>query len=775
MNYDAKTDNLSINILSMEELYNKYKNNTETTNVIKILSDKIISVNNNISKYTEILSLIISHTNTYDELFTKFIDDVFYHINEHNINNSVIFFKSMLKIIQKLHITLKHRITKFLFSVKNILVLICYYPQSQCGHSYMNESIFLSLFPIDDSMLLNMDKCIDTISPLYSLCFDDSIDYKIVRGISAYINDIFKKNIGYTYENQNMINKDIMSRIDLCILCFIVITEIMKNINDKNIYNKNINNKTKNTTSLTTLYNEIEEIFWNGIFVVYITTNIMEKSINDNILISKQQLEELKELGQISQLEELERKEFLEKGEKMLDRLSSYVSCIDTKFVDEYIYNIHVTDIANNIHAKTTNYYLVKNKRFDILNRLINDIGNTSLIDLAKRSGFGRTIDGIKEILVNFIISIFDTCIPNHIKYDLMRLIISHDLKNELLKTDNLFLSMPMMVSYLTNINILDDKHCIHITDIISEFSETEFMKNHDVIDFLLHICPNIAETYKNIVKILFYESVHASRENKKINVQNMKYITTDMKKIYLFTINIAENISIIAVNNNNNNKNNILSYIGGFLELINIIKHTNDLMKTCIDNNSNNKKVKYITSLGENMGKIYCTDILPYIDDFIRKLSPLYITNDVADILYNIHGIDVITKYPESKIKIVDITKNIPPTIILDSISYDIIYTPYLIPVKHELYQFLSEYINSSSDKNSISINESDRLSIYDLCSYHIVDRKTFYEIKRTEINPFNRQYLNNIILEEINNLDFIMNMKNSIKEEIDRYLDLF
>jgi hypothetical protein len=598
-----------------------------------------------------------------------------------NTSKSANVLKSLLQIIKKSPHK-KIEFTQFIWSFSGFRNLIKLYPMTPhiSGNKLISESIFCTIIE-NNVMIEDLDKIIQS--------FDSLIEDKhIHNAVIKHINNILDINTAYKYDNVDPMYSQNMTTFDICILMLNLVIKIMHR-----------NESDVSEDKIKAFQSRFSDIFWKAIDIVYITSHhihikIME-SLNDKLLILRQ----IKENKPDSDEELQALNSDILKGNKMLSRITKYINTIDKTYIDRKI--CHMID------------NLIESKNFNTLSRLIIYFSYRTSVS------FGSNIDIISTTLLSTL-----SCktIPNHIKYDIMRLIMSHFKKNILDYAD----SIDILTKYIvTDIYKLNDLTEIHLIDIINEFSNTPLIRSFDIIELYMNMCSSINDKY-----ILILDKYLSLPDDKKINTMN------DLSQIIQSTIIVCE---ILCYTENHLIKKYIISYLSEILSLIQTICLTKQHFNSCIESHHpeilNNENISDYQNALEIFDKIkneYVKKVMPLIVIISNNLH-VGIDNITYNLLKNILGDNI----NELNIKVIDEAKITDE--ITDKITHNIAYNPYYIST------------NSTHEEN-----------------LYIVDRKTIYNMYKTNINPFTREYIDIHIIDEFNETPRIKSMRNQIIQSI-------
>lgn len=668
---NSLSDNITI-------LYKQYLSNRNDSNIIfNKFSDLIIE--RKAKNIGELLSLLTPKITSYndddnDNNFIEFIDNFSAHIFEKSPHDSVLILRIILESIQKLTQSKRLILTRFIWERQYFRKLISIYPKSTNGKSYMKESLFCSIVPSDGSLMKNLREIIFVFEPII-------IDLDLSRDLINYINDIFNKNKGYTYADPTMIDKNTLSTMDFCVLCLNIVVEILKNIEncgkciDKNLI----------------------DVFWNAVNVVYMTTHDMDTSIKFGIQLHKNRLNILDHVKEKN----------ITQGVKMIETLVSYTSTIDTVFINRMIFN-------NNKFMDN----LYETKNYDVIQRIISDLGNSSMELLIENSNTDKQT--MKIYLSKFIIRILaNEYVSVHIKFDSVKLILSHNLKYDLLNLSN---GKELLINYIINdVDKLKYINHVHLIDLLIELSDTNIIESPELLELYMYLIPEFTDQYKKLIRIFL-----TTENNKTACIDDIRAL----KEFILILLQFLPVLDRIA-----------LSYIHDIFVLIETIINTDDIIKKIIEEEKINvQSIKDDIEIFNDLKIKYKTKVKPIIVNMFIKLQKkcdIIITKDSERILSKV--IDLKTCSDVNGLNIGIIDSNDPSIIIidvLDVIGYDIALNPYYFVTGDNIY--------------------------------HLIDRKTYFSIIRSKKNPFTREDITKELLDSLNNKDVIKNMRLDILKKI-------
>jgi hypothetical protein len=697
--------------LSIKSIYDAYQQFTKINEHNDTTFDNFFDtfatlLTKNVKSLGEFLTIFTPNVDSNNPTFIRFMDDFSFRLVNTNPIIGVNVLKTLLNSVRKLTIAKKISLTRFIWERQSFRSLIKYYPKSITGKLYMRESIFSNVFPNDGSLITDLDSIINIFIPLFT-------DKNIVHNLIQYIDNIFTTNIGYTYEDPNMMNQSIMSTTDMCILCFVVLINTIKS----------------NYEDPKSIPEYVLKVFWNGINVVYITTHNMNRMITDSINYRYSKLKNLTELKNPTIYEKQEitnLKTEIKQGDTMVKNLTKYTSNIDTQYVEQMIFE--QCEFMN---------YIIKHENYDIISRLINDIGQTSISTISKLSKTDTNI--VRSRLSQFVFNILASVnIPVHIKFNAMRLVLSHNLKTNLIAIPN---SSNTICKYiLEDVARLKNLESIHLIDLMAELSDTTLMNRSDIMELYMYLLPDFSEQYVQILKMFLYSpDVHKPQ------------IMTDLETLISATVLMVKNTTSIG--------KDCLSYIGDILSLIETISNTYTLVEEIITNDTihtlsshESVNLRDIKDLFKDFKPKYISRIIPLVSQMFKNLQcicKVIITKESNRILCDIFGQEHTNLIDSSNVKIID-TSQVPDNLI-DMIKCDIALSPYYISTGRESNQSLEEEINSK-----------------DHIQYHLIDRKTYFGIIRSKMNPFTREPIDKKYLDKLNEQTNIKCMRNDILSQL-------
>jgi len=694
-------DPTSLTVKSIYAAYQQYQQNQRNQVNIETNFDSFFDtfaslLLNNSKSISEFLTILTPNVASNNPVFIKFMDEFSFRLLNTKPTVGVKVLKTLLNTVQKLSSTKMISLTKFIWERKSFRSLIRYYPRSDTGKLYMTESIFSNVFPKDGSINNEIKISLEAFTPL-------TINKDISHDLMQYIDDIFKKNVGFTYDDPNMMNKAIMSTTDMLTLCFVIMTDILK----------------INYEDPKTIPEYMLRIFWNGINVVYITSHIMNRTITDSIRYCIERNEELKKIKNPTideKREMINMKASITQGDTMINNLNKYTSLIDTEYVETMMFEY-----------PTSVNYIINNKNYDLIQRLIEDVGQTSINVLISRTKTDK--DTILLRLSKFVLAILkNTDFSVHIKFNAMRLMLSHNLKDTILNDTD---GVDILIRYIVEdvIRLKDVEHA-HLIDLMIELADTSIIKQSDIMELYMYLLPEFSEHYNKLLKAFVY-----------VSEEILPQVIIDIRLLISVTLVIVQNISCIG--------NNSLSYIEDVLSFIETLRNTYILIKNITKEDLSPvlaADLEKTRNMFVNFKSSYSEQIKPLIVQMFKDLQTsvcrIIITNESDRILHELFGSDYDdTVYP--LIKVIDSSQ--VPIDLVDTIKCDIALNPY--------------YITTGSTNSTDSINN---------IQYHLIDRKTYYGIIRMKTNPFTRESIDKESLDRLNEQDNIKFMRNDVWSRI-------
>lgn len=634
------------------------------------LTNYIINNNDN---YADIL-LTLSETNAELRLFMN--NYTLYQVDaDKNIASEVL--NILLDLIAKLNNNKKYEFTNFIWSLQGFRNLISSLHRQINGYQYQRNSIFKTVMAIG-KINTNIDEKLQ--------CFKNLIDdNKITDDLIKYLYDIFEKNISYTYDDPSMIVPETVASFDFCVLCFCFVIQLSK----KYLFCDNI-----------------DKLLWMAINVVFLTIPIMkgrtERSIEYRHQLIKNIQEEIKSDTQHAIIsEKLYNIQILQddikKGHIMLENLRKLVKYIDVIYIEQYMtnnYTILLDGASNNMEilCRVRDYFIIK---------------STSYIKSSN--------------IPNMILSIIDgNKVPVHIKFEFVKLLLSHNCKEEFFSLKN---SHKIIIGYIMkDVHKLKELEKIHLIDIligltdniISYHSDSLILTfGIDVLEMYMDMIPGFIQQYTDILEI-FNES----------NDSTKPHMIDDITNILDVSILLVKKLPILG--------KYASSYINDIIMFIDTICNTKKILSDISHPNYTNT-----LTIFDTVKKKYIEKIKPYMINLLASLKnyKIILDHNAYNILSNEMNITL-----DKSIKMINDDHDISE--LSDSIKYDLIRNPYYIKISE----------NSDHD-----------------C---IIDRKTLISICKTNINPFNRQYITLSDIYEYNsNVDVKKKLTNLRKKLDDLY----
>jgi hypothetical protein len=645
---------------------------------------------------SDLLSTIVKHLKNNDKNLDDFLECYSDHLslsNDYNDkdnekNNGPIVLKTLLNFIRRLKN--KYHLTKYIYGFQGFRNCIKKYPKSMNGYTAMSDSIFSGVTePSVGSLMTNLDTVIRSFKPLLE-------DKTIRMDLTEHLNFIFNSNIGFTYSDPNMMNRETMSTMDFCVLCLNIMTEVTKkSIKDKNGQDNKYLMKT----------------FMLSVDIVYLSIYVMKTTVGDSINFYNLKIQELSEMEKHNKLSKEEETfksychDTLEKGIIMMNTLISYTKTIDTEYIDSMIF--HTIDV------------MISDKMYDYISRLINSFGVRPLVTM---NHFFKEISEIIVKLVN------DPNVPVPIKFDAMRLIMSHNLKKYIFEIPD---SHSIIVKYiLSDVKHMKELNNVHLIDLMVELSDTTIMTDSSIIELYMYLVPDFIDQYTQILN-----TFNDLSNEHKANAMD------DIRKFIEATCLMVINIPVLG--------RYALSYINSLFEMIYTICNMSKLIKNTSQSDSPHE-------LLEKYEKIYVDRIKDIVDMMLTVLvGELNISNE--KVIINNNSLKILTdtlgliiNNPDHKdtlqLKIIDkdnliILPNVNVTEITDVITYEIVMNPY--------------FIKTSNQDNA------------QIC---LIDRKTYFSICRTQLNPFTREHIDKETLDNFNKTNDIEQKRKAITEKVNK-----
>jgi hypothetical protein len=632
------------------------------------LSDRIVSQSpNDIGGLLLLLKMGADSKGSNTDIFKKFFDQYASFLASHpDKKRSVSILKWLLVIIRQ--ITAKTQImTTFIWSLQGFRDLIQFYPRSANGFTAMSDSIFCSVTH-NDSMITNIDEIMGSFDPLIG-------DKSVHTSLMMHIDKILTDNKGYTYEDPRMINRSIMSSTDFCVLILNILIKLMKSVGDDPIFN---------------------DVFWKAIDTVYISTYIMRESINRSI--HDMQIEITETMSGSDSNHQLLR-QHLSKGIEMANRLSQYMDTIDIEYID--------TAIPRLID------HIINTKNFNVLTRLITCFGNRTLKTIR--------VDGL--VLAEMILRLLKSQdVPPHNKFFAMRLIMSHNMINQLFSLND---STQIVTQYILNdVQRLKEIDIIHLVDMLVELSDTPIIMSKDVLELYMYLSANFSEQYTAILKMF----LNLSDETKPDAMR-------DLRCMIETSVLLLKNLPLLGRHS--------LSYLSDILSFVETICDSKQIIRSCTEPEqdliaqNDISEFEDILIIFDAVRDNYKEKIIQYVISLIRSLQSEYtvmIDTNSERIMREILEIDFVKEFDSdpSQHKVKVISADSISDDLTDVIKCDLAINPY--------------YVRTGDDLNQ---------------TLHIIDRKTLYNMYRTKLNPFTRQPIDQNIIDDFNETPCIKQLR--------------
>lgn len=587
----------------------------------------------------------------------------------------------LLEIIRKLSNQSKLSLTKFIWSYQGFRNLIKYYPLSSDGYNVISTSILCSV-TMKDKLMSNLDIILEKYIDLIN-------DLSISDDLIKYINHIFVLNNAYSFDDPRMMNPNALSSSDFLVLSMNLLIEHMKVMEKNNI------SFTKNT----------HEAFWRMVNIVYVTLYVMYYSVLDSFKTYSQQLSECDAKNDQNNIKNL--KSIIRKGKKMLKNLTTFMSTIDTKYVDNKI-----CELIDN---------LIIMKDYKIMTRLIDCFGN--------RPSKNILVD--KSKLARMILKILSSeSVPAINKFSSMRFIMSHNLKEQIFLLEE---SSDIITKYILNdVQKLQDLDKFHLIDMMVELSDTCIMFSQDIMELYMFMIPDFSEHYSNILKQFLYLSNKVKPD-----------AINDLGNMITFSEILIKNMLTLGRVS--------LSYLNDIFTLIETICDTKNILATSVNDNVNFNDLNYETKEDfENGLKIfdeleskYVTIIKPNILSLFKTLAKDYkvIINKNSDNILKKYlkldlELELNDEYNNNQIKVMSFEEF--PSDTIDVIKCDIAINPY--------------YIKTGEN------------------TFNLMDRKTIYNLFRTKIHPFTRELIDKNSIETFNETEEVQLLRTEIISKINQ-----
>lgn len=571
----------------------------------------------------------------------------------------------ILNIIKKLSRGSNLTLTKFIWGRQGFRDLIKYCPILTNGRDAMSTSIFCNV-TIADEFMTDIDLILRSYEPLI---MDQTIHIDLIR----YQNRIFVLNNDYCFDDPRMINRNILSTMDFLVMLIGIFVKIMKT-ND-------FDRPGVGPES------EVYECFWKMVRNVYFPLYTMYHSVTESLQYYQEQLK-LNPSDKVAA-------STAQRGITMVKNLSICMKIVDSEYIDNKI-----CDFVDN---------LISISDYDTLARIIPSFGSRGLKDIHVPI----------SILSKMVLTILDKNVPLHIKFDAMRFVMSHGLK------DDIFLSSDttdIFIKYiLTDVIKLKELDKIHLIDMMVELSDVpQITSNPDIIELYMFLLPDFSEQYTTILNMF----LDLQTDEQKTNALND---ITNIAKSCIILIDIMPILGRIC-----------LSYISDMLNFIETILNTKNLVR---DLSLQPRHQNLVNSENrDNFEKtlaIFDTVKEKHINSINLVLSLLL--NTMCD-QYRV----VLDNNAQRVLKLLGIINNRilflsddPSSDVLDTIKCDLAINPYFINVGQIL---------------------------------HLIDRKTLYNMYRTKVNPYTRELIDKKSIDEFNETIEIQKARQNVIDKINR-----
>jgi hypothetical protein len=459
----------------MNYIYSDYVKN----NILDVesMTQYILEPNDN---YASMLILF----NKNDNKLYEFMDMYSSKLQLLDDGNRICILNNLLRVIGKLDKPKKFKLTKLIWSFQGFRDIIPLFKLESSGSDYRTKSIFSNI--INDEFLVDFDELLDIFD---SIIKDNSIREFLIN----YLDHIFTTNIAYTYDNPEYIKLTNCSSFDFCFLCLIILIKLLNN-DDKSISN---------------------HLFWKAVHISYFSIARMMNDIVNHMKIYTTNI------SSHDLLDDLNRDHTMIELRLLLNRLGILGSYHMTEEIDLYIMKRYDWLITNNINSDDDN-----SKKNDILLNLCSNYSHRTNSGLIKINGF------IKNV-ANTIIS---PSVPSLVKFNFMRLVISHNLNIfNIFNIDKDQIHDSIIKYLLNDIPKLEEPIItMHYVDIITYLKLDKLFENIDFILIYMNLIPSFNSKYIDILK-LFNQS-HNSDANRKPyfmkNIGNMVNLSIDLIKM---------------------------------------------------------------------------------------------------------------------------------------------------------------------------------------------------------------------------------------------------
>jgi hypothetical protein len=377
----------------------------------------------------------------------------------------------------------------------------------------------------------------------------------------------------------------------------------------------------------------------------------------------------------------------------------------DVDVICQYMKTIDIEYVDNMIIKYSP--YLIENKEYDILSRVIMSFGI--------RPSVSFKVSRLN--ICEFILLILDSETPLHIKFNAFRVIISHNLKGQIFEcTNSRHIISQYILKDVTRIKELDK---IHLIDIMIDLSESQIMESPDVLELYMFLLSGFSEQYTKILKIFL-----------KISDKNKIMAMEDCMHIVEMSALLIRNLPILG--------RYALSYLPDILIFVETICDTKFTMIQSLDHRDYSEEMTKHMMIFDTMREKYIEKIKPFIISMLKVLDAnfkIIIDSNTNAILNNIIDIDFDIDNDLTKdFKNIKIINEIPENI-SDVITYGIAINPYFL---------------KSADKPQL------------------IDRKTLFSIYQTQTNPFTRQHIDKIEIDQYNDTPEIKKLRQDVTDII-------
>ena len=616
----------------------------------------------------------------------NFFDDYANHLSKSDVgerrnasrSQAVNILFIILNMIKKLSRQSNLTLTKFIWGCQGFRDLIKYCPILMNGRDAMTTSIFCNV-TIKDEFMTDIDSILECYEPLI---VDPTIHIDLIR----YVNRIFALNNGYGFDDPRIIaHREILSTMDFLVMCLGIFVKIMKAKSD----------------DFGDFSEYVYECFWKMVSNTYIPLHTMYNSVTQSLYYYQEQLK-LNPSDKVAA-------STVQRGTTMVKNLSICAGIVDLEYIDNKI-----CDLIDN---------LISTSDFDTLSRIIPSFGSRT----------SKNIRASRSKLSKMVLSIIDNNVPLHIKFDAMKFVMSHGLKNDIFLLNN---STDIFIKYILT-DVIKLKDCdrneldkIHLIDMMVELSDVSpIMLDSNIIELYMFLLPDFSEQYTNILN-MFLDLQTDEQKNNALN---------DVKNIAKSCVLLISKMPILGRIG--------ISYLSDMLNFIETILNTKSIVQDLslqprhqdLVNSENKDEFEKTLEIFDKVKDHHIKMIKPILSSLLNTLT------DHHKVVLDKNSQRILESLLEiTNNKITFVSDDVLSSDILDGIKCDLAINPYFI--------------------NIGSLNQGSNQTL------HLIDRKTLYNMYRTKVNPYTREPVDKKTLDEFNESIEIQKARQNVIDKINQ-----